>query len=287
MAQDSAIEYLLALQARPRPRRIVCCYPGAFALCQSPEKCTCAEVMTCATDIDASFSSQGSDSDSVEATPGRVVHEAHMQARPPRFTQPRISVIQVPLQGMQHVQARTSIVQGPATPRSQALGKDAGLKVSASTPKVPVAMPVAATVSYRRLPQAWDLGSPCSSTQSAPVLPEARSLAALPARWNSAATTLTGSQRAQVKVTSKATTSTASPVQTPRSSQVVLASSTDKSYHPPLPDDAQAESLRRSRSWQPQAASLVPTSLPVLLPMRYTFGSASCAKRPPMAQVVA
>ena len=55
--------------------------------------------MTCATDIDASFSSQvggsaieadlgmvvwacaqGSDSDSVEATPGRVVHEAHMQA---------------------------------------------------------------------------------------------------------------------------------------------------------------------------------------------------------------
>eukprot|EP00913_Durusdinium_trenchii_P016962 g15947.t1 len=82
MAQDSAIEYLLALQARPRPRRIVCCYPGAFALCQSPEKCTCAE--DCC---------------------------AHMQARPPRFTQPRISVIQVPLQGMQHVQARTSIVQ--------------------------------------------------------------------------------------------------------------------------------------------------------------------------------
>lgn len=288
-AQDSAIEYLLALQAKPRPRRVVCCNPGVFAVC-NPGKCACAEVMTCATDIDASFSSQGSESAESEAEiSGQVVREAHVvQARPARLTQPsRISVVQVPTRAVvQPVQVqRVSVIQGPGTPRSQAVGLPSG-KANLSASQIPIiAGPtLSAAGSSRSLQQAWDLGSPCS-TRSAPVLAEARSIAALPAmRWNSAATALTGSQRVQVKVTST------TPVSTPRSTQtcaqvtVTPRSAAYQSHQPPRGVDVH-DKLTRSRSWQPSAAPTV-ASLTVLLPVRYTVGSAAL-KRPPMAQVVA
>mmetsp|Transcript_61629 Transcript_61629/g.135003 ORF Transcript_61629/g.135003 Transcript_61629/m.135003 type:complete len:292 (-) Transcript_61629:226-1101(-) len=287
-AQDSAIEYLLALQAKPRPRRVVCCNPGVWAVCHT-EKCACAEVMTCATDLDASFSSQGSDGESIEAEArsGQVVHEARVQARPARLTQPsRISVVQVPTrQVVQPVQVhRVSVVQGPGTPRSQALGTPP-VKVGLGASQVSIARPaLSAAGSSRSLHQAKDLGSPCS-TRSAPVLAEARSIAALPAvRWTSAATALTGSRRVQVRMAST------TPVSTPRSNQscaqvaVTPRSTTHHSYQPPLPADGHHDSLQRSRSWQPHAAPSV-AALPVLLPMRYTVGSATL-KRPPMAQVV-
>lgn len=245
--------------------------------------------MTCATDLDASFSSQGSDGESIEAEgrSGQVVHEARVQARPARLTQPsRISVVQVPTrQVVQPLQVhRVSVVQGPGTPRSQALGTPPVVKVGVNASQVSIARPaLSAAGSSRSLHQAKDLGSPCS-TRSAPVLAEARSIAALPAvRWTSAATALTGSRRVQVRMTST------TPVSTPRSNQscaqvaVTPRSTTHHSHQPPLPVDGH-DTLQRSHSWQPRAAPSV-TPLPVLLPLRYTVGSATL-KRPPMAQVV-
>ncbi|CAE7207688.1 unnamed protein product [Symbiodinium sp. CCMP2456] len=71
--QDSAIEYLLALQATPRstPRRApICCAPGAFAVC-SVEKCGCVEDVACA-EIDESFSTQASDISEEASASGTV-----------------------------------------------------------------------------------------------------------------------------------------------------------------------------------------------------------------------
>eukprot|EP00438_Fugacium_kawagutii_P001693 Skav202607 [mRNA] locus=scaffold2348:155830:163106:+ [translate_table: standard] len=229
-AQDSAIEYLLALQARPWNIT-------AWLNLLVP-------------------SSEGSDShESIEADSAYssgVVREAHLK-------------------------------QGPATPRSQAVGTQPVIKACLSRSQVAVATPaLSAAGSSRSLPQALEVASPCS-TRSAPVLAEARSVAALPAmRWSSAATTLTGSRRVQVKVAST------TPVSTPRSGQSrpqVLTprskSIASYSHQPPLPVDGHQDALQRSRSWQPTP----PAALPVLLPMRYTVGSAAL-KRPPMAQVV-
>ncbi|CAJ1401753.1 unnamed protein product [Effrenium voratum] len=295
-ASDSAIEYLLKLQAKPR-RRQVCCagwpsaWPSREALtCCEPEKCACPEVVNCS-ELDASFSSQGSEPSpgpSPRGRPRQLVQEARIEVprATPRIaatgarshTPPpiRVSVVHSPVsraqtQTMPMAVQRISVVQRSITPPSKAVHPMA---------KPPAVQPLAiaelsATRSHRQLPQAPDLSSPASSARSAPVLGE--SVSAVPVlRWSSAAA-LTGSQRGQVLTarSAGATGATCTPATTPRSSQVTMTprTLTSTSYQPPLRPVVDS---RRSQSWQPAAPAPSPVAMHSA---RY--------RRPPMAQVVA
>mmetsp|Transcript_43357 Transcript_43357/g.101243 ORF Transcript_43357/g.101243 Transcript_43357/m.101243 type:complete len:297 (-) Transcript_43357:130-1020(-) len=288
--QDSAIEYLLALQAAPRatPRRApICCAPGALAVC-SVERCSCIQDTTCG-ELDESFSTQASD---FSDEGGQVAHATKLKPwqytevqRKSRPTTPpsRLSTAQVVIKSArgsqvasrrvtQVVHPRMSQVHGVAEmPPTQVLSSRSDSK-AASRPTL---------LTPANSQGAFQAGSPCSSTRSAPTLTESRSLVALPPRWSSATAGLPTAVR--VKVVTSVVSASATPVSTPQSARSARSTRCTQA----VPVQA-ALATARSHSWQPQAAPQGLTQ-----PMRYTVGAQlqtswqpPSVSRPPMAQVV-